>query len=151
MDWWRSKNWINYFLNINNLETFSFLASSNDIKNRAFKDWLSAHNSFGTPLHRYDGELTLGKDQLQYIGIDTKNNNAEFSLIIYKYQIEQIYYGFDDVFHMHESRDLGLYWKPIRIKIVENGIAKNASVWSRASVAPVAEGAQMPAAARAQF
>ena len=107
------------------METFSFLASSDDIKNRTFKDWLSAHNSFGSPLHRYDGELILGKDQLQYIGIDTKNQNAGFSLIIYKYQIEQIYYGFDDVFHMHESRNLGLNWKPIRIKIIENGMEKD--------------------------
>ena len=76
-------------------------------------------------MHRYDGELTLGKDQLHYIGIDTKNNNTEFSVIIYKYQIEQIYYGFDDVFKMSESRSLGMKWKPIRIKIVDNGIEEN--------------------------
>ncbi|OFY86437.1 MAG: hypothetical protein A3F72_11615 [Bacteroidetes bacterium RIFCSPLOWO2_12_FULL_35_15] len=107
------------------METFSFLASSEDLKNRTFQDWLSAHYSFGSPLHRYDGELILSKDQLHYIGIDTKNNNSEFSAIIYKYQIEQIYLGFDDVFTVSESRSLGLKWKPIRIKIVKNGIEEN--------------------------
>lgn len=107
------------------METFSYLASSDDIKNRTFKDWLSAHYSFGSPLHRYDGELTLGKEQLQYIGIDTKNNNAEYTLIIYKYQIEQLYHGFDEIFHMRETRGLGFDWKPIRIKIINDGVEEN--------------------------
>ncbi len=104
------------------METFSFLASANDIKNRTLKDWLSAHYSFGSPLHRYDGELSLSKDQVSYSGIDTKNNNSDFSFVIYKYQIEQIYLGFDDVFKIMESRSLGIHWKPIRLKIIQNNI-----------------------------
>lgn len=38
-------------------------------------------------------------------------------LTIPKYDIEQLYYGFDDCYTKFESRSLGFFWMPIRLTI----------------------------------
>ena len=95
-------------------------AFEEDILSRSWLDWLAAHISFGKPLHRYEGTLTVHDNLLQLTGED-KRTKEDFSLDIYKYQIEQLYLGFDDVFTALETRGLGLTWLPLRILFTNNG------------------------------
>ena len=94
-----------------------------DILNRSWQDWLVAHLSFGKPLHRYEGMLTLYTNTLALIGQDEKTKE-EFSLEIYKREIEQLYLGFDETFNVSETRGLGLTWLPLRLMFTKNGQTK---------------------------
>ena len=91
-----------------------------DILNRSWLDWLDAHFSFGKPLHKYEGMLTLYAYTLELTGQD-KKTKEEFSLEIYKQEIEQLYLGFDDAFNASETRSLGLTWLPLRLIFIKNG------------------------------
>lgn len=85
-------------------------------------DWLAAHVSFGKPLHRYEGMLTLRNNFLQLAGND-KMTKSEFYLEIYKHEIEQLYLGFDEAFSISETRGLvptALGWMPLRISFIKN-------------------------------
>ncbi|MGN6343266.1 MAG: hypothetical protein ACTHML_19970 [Ginsengibacter sp.] len=87
-----------------------------DILNRSWKDWLLAHISFGKPLHRYEGVLTITTNAIELVGED-KNTKQDFFLKIYKNEIEQLYLGFDETFNAAETRSLGLSWLPLRLLI----------------------------------
>lgn len=101
-------------------QTPSLWAFEEDILSRSWLDWLAAHISFGKPLHRYEGTLTVHNNFIQLAGFD-KRNNEEFQLDIYKYEIEQLYLGFDESFSAFETRGLGLTWLPLRILFIKNG------------------------------
>lgn len=92
-----------------------------DILNRSWRDWLVAHLSLGKPLHRYEGMLTLYTNTIELIGQDIKTTE-EFSLVLFKQEIEQLYLGFDKAFNASESRSLGLSWLPLRLAFMKNGI-----------------------------
>jgi hypothetical protein len=90
-----------------------------DILNRSWLDWLTAHLSLGKPLHRYEGTLTLYANTLELIGQD-KKTKEDFSLEVYKQEIEQLYLGFDEAFNASETRSLGLTWLPLRLLFSKN-------------------------------
>ena len=91
-----------------------------DILNRSWRDWLVAHLSLGKPLHRYQGMLTLYTNTLELIGQDIKTTE-DYTLVIYKQEIEQLYLGFDETFNVSETRSLGLSWLPLRLTFKRNG------------------------------
>jgi hypothetical protein len=95
-------------------ESLAFLSFSEDIRERTFLDWLETHISTAQPLHRYKGLLKLDRDKISFYGTERKTGN-DFRLLIYRYEILQLYHGFDDVFTALETRNLGLSWKPLRI------------------------------------
>lgn len=90
-----------------------------DIINRSWQDWIAAHLSFGKPLHRFEGTLSLYTNTLELIGQD-KNTKDGFSLEIYKQEIEQLYLGFDEAFDVSETRTLGLTWLPLRLMFTKD-------------------------------
>ena len=100
-------------------ETPALWTFEEDILNRSWQDWLAAHLSFGKPLHRYEGMLTLYTNTLVLNGQD-KKTKEEFSLQIYKGEIEQFYLGFDGTFNASETRSLGLTWLPLRLMFTKN-------------------------------
>jgi hypothetical protein len=92
----------------------AFLSFLDDVRNRSLSDWLEAHTSLMQPLHRYKGHLSLDREKLSFFGNEKKTGN-ELRINIYRYEILQLYLGFDDAFTIMESRNLGLLWKPFRI------------------------------------
>jgi hypothetical protein len=106
------------------METPVLWAFAEDVKTRTWADWLLAHTSFLKPLHRYEGMLTIHADRLQFVGWD-KRNAKEVSLEIYKYQITQLFHGFDKVFSIMETRGLGLGGWPLRVTFMQNNSEEN--------------------------
>ncbi len=102
-------------------ESLAFLSFSEDIRQRTFFDWLDAHISTAQPLHRYKGLLKLDRDKISFYGTEKKTGN-DFRLFIYRYEILQLYHGFDDVFTALETRNLGLSWKPLRISFTREKV-----------------------------
>jgi len=103
-------------------QTPALWAFEEDSLSRSWMDWLAAHVSFGKPLPRYEGILTLRNNFLQLAGND-KRTKSEFYLEIYKHEIEQLYLGFDEAFSISETRGLGstaLSWMPLRISFIKN-------------------------------
>ncbi len=81
----------------------SLLAFEEDIKNRSFLDWLKAHTSGFKPLHRYEGELKVNREEISFKGRDVKRD-SDFQLKISLRQIADVHYGFDQVFKGREER-----------------------------------------------
>lgn len=104
-------------------ETTTLWAFEEDILTRSWLDWLKAHTSFLKPLHRYEGCLTILPDKLILTGIDIRTGK-EISLDIYRYQIGQLYLGFDKSYNALESRGLGLTWLPLRMTFTQKGAEK---------------------------
>jgi hypothetical protein len=104
-------------------ETTTLWAFEEDILKRSWLEWLEAHTSFLKPLHRYEGQLTILPDKLNLKGID-KRTEEEISLDIYRYQIGQLYLGFDKSYNALESRGLGLTWLPLRMTFTQNRVEK---------------------------
>ena len=100
----------------------SLWAFEEDILSRSWVDWLVAHVSLGKPLHRFEGMLTVHDNFIQLTGKD-KRTKQDFYLQIVKYEIEQLYLGFDEIFCTSETRGLGispLSWLPLRISFTKN-------------------------------
>lgn len=95
-----------------------------DIINRSWLQWLSAHISFGKPLHRYEGILKIHANALVLEGQDIKNQE-DIILEIDKWQIEEVYYGFDETFRASDTRGLGLTWLPVRLTLNTNSESRN--------------------------
>lgn len=90
----------------------------NEFKQRSLFDWLISHTSGALPPHRYRGEIEITDKFLQFRGVDTKlNSDSEFSIL--KGTIEEVYYGYDEVFNVYQTRGLGLSWAPVRIKFTD--------------------------------
>lgn len=105
------------------METSVLWAFEEDILSRNWLDWLEAHTSFLKPLHRYEGVMTIFPERLNFDGVD-KRTHKEVSLDIYKYQIEQLYLGFDKTFNAMETRSFGLAWLPLRVMFEQDGSEK---------------------------
>jgi hypothetical protein len=99
------------------MEISALWAFEEDIQSRSWLDWLKAHTSFLQPLHRYEGHLTVYADNLHFSGID-KRTKEEVTFDIYKYQLLQLYLGFDKTFNLSETRGLG-FWLPLRITFLQ--------------------------------
>jgi hypothetical protein len=99
------------------IQTPALWAFEEDILTRSWLDWLTAHTSFLKPLHRYEGLMSILSDRLSFFGKD-KRTSTDFSLNIYKYQIEQLYLGLDETFNMMETR--GVMWLPLRLTFMQN-------------------------------
>lgn len=95
-----------------------------DILNRSGLEWLSAHISFGKPLHRYEGTITINENSLLLEGFDNRQK-VEVSFEIFKGQMVQLYHGFDKSFTALETRNLGLSWYPLRITFQTDSGNKN--------------------------
>lgn len=99
------------------------LAYDEDVVNRSLIDWIKIHTIAALPLHRYKGTLYLKSTHLEFEGIDNKKK-LDVHLIIPKHEVAGIYYGFDTVYSGFETRNMGLLWKPLRLKI-KSGIEEN--------------------------
>jgi len=115
----RKPNVIGNLIKNTTVETSVLWAFEEDILSRNWLDWLTAHTSFLKPLHRYEGVMTIFSDRLNFGGAD-KRTHKEVSLDIYKYQIEQLYLGFDEAFNAMETRSLGLTWLPLRLTFMQD-------------------------------
>lgn len=103
-------------------QTTALWAFEEDILSRSWLGRLAAHISLGKPLHRYEGRLTVHDNFIEMAGKD-KKTKKDFYLEIYKYEIEQLYLGFDEAFTVSETRGLGLTafsWLPLRILFRKN-------------------------------
>lgn len=81
----------------------SLMASEEDIKNRSFIDWIKAHTSFMKPLHRYEGIFEVNDDTIEFLGEDV-NEKKDYTFRIKTADIEDVKYGYDDVFTGWEDR-----------------------------------------------
>ena len=81
---------------------------------------MEAHTSLLKPLHRYEGQMNVLPDKLTFSGKDKRTGDETF-FAIQKYQIEQLYLGFDESYNAMESRGLGLIWLPLRVTFLQNG------------------------------
>jgi hypothetical protein len=102
------------------METNAVWAFEQDIKSRTLLDWIIAHTSFMKPLHRFEGQMTVHADRLQFHGKD-RRRNEEVDFQLFKHQIDQFYLGFDETFSAFETRGLGLGWQPLRINFSQQG------------------------------
>lgn len=105
------------------VETSVLWAFEDDILSRNWLDWLTAHTSFLKPLHRYEGVMTIYPNKLIFLGVD-KRTHKKVSIDIYKYQIGQLYLGFDETFNAMETRGLGLRWLPLRVTFTQDNSEK---------------------------
>ncbi len=95
-------------------------AYAEDIKNRTFMDWLRAHTSYMKPLYRYQGMLTLDEQTLIFHGFD-RNDQSPYRIEIPLHQLQNVHFGFDEVFRRREDRQLGLFkFRPLRLKFTMN-------------------------------
>jgi hypothetical protein len=101
-------------------ETTALWAFEEDILSRSWGDWMEAHTSFLKPLHRYEGQMSILPDKLNFTGIDKRTVENTF-FDIHKYQIVQLYLGFDESYNAMETRGLGLFWLPLRLIFLLNG------------------------------
>lgn len=89
-----------------------------EFKQRSFFDWIISHLSGSLPPHRYKGEIEITNTFIQFNGIDTKlNTRSEF--IIEKSSIEEVYFGYDEIYNVYQTRGFGLSWAPVRIKFID--------------------------------
>lgn len=73
------------------------------------------YHLFKEPPHKYRGKITLGKDALMLKGMDIKRDE-EFGIEIPCEKIEDLLFGFDDVFKRRMS-----ILKPLRIRYQTDG------------------------------
>lgn len=97
----------------------ALLAYKEDIKNTSFKEWLVAHTSFMLPLHKYKGEISLHENVLIFRGLDNKGSQKSEVIVVPLENIQDIHYGFDEVFQRTNDRSLGLFTEPLRITYKE--------------------------------
>jgi hypothetical protein len=103
-----------------NKESTAFLSFQEDISNRSFSDWIEAHISFLKPLHRYEGVIHIDREKLSFYGRE-KKTGMEFQISVFRYEFQQLYLGFDNVFTPWETRSFGMGWKPLRIVFTKEG------------------------------
>lgn len=99
------------------MEAPALLAFEEDIKSQTWLDRMKAHISLMPPLHRYDGFIKLEAGHLLYSGEDTKTGKS-LRFKIDKAQVSQLSLGFDKTYTAFSSKDLGLFWKPLRLRLL---------------------------------
>ncbi|MFQ6080870.1 MAG: ribbon-helix-helix domain-containing protein [Candidatus Bathyarchaeia archaeon] len=93
----------------------AFLTFKEDIEDITLKEWLVAHTSFMLPLHRYKGKISLHEDVLIFRGFDNKSSQKSEVIVVPLENIEDIHYGFDEIFRRTNDRGLGLFTEPLRM------------------------------------
>lgn len=83
-----------------------------EIQNREKNQDLAFQFSFIKPFHKHSGIITLDAKSLQIKGDD--------NLILSLSNLVQLYLGFDDNFTPILSKNLGLFWQPLRLTTQEN-------------------------------
>jgi hypothetical protein len=89
-----------------------------ECKQRKFFDWIISHTSGFLPPHRYKGEIEITDQCIKFFGLDTQLK-TESEFLIERNRIEEIYFGYDEIFNVYQTRGLGLGWAPVRIKFIE--------------------------------
>lgn len=97
----------------------AYLIFSEDFKKRNWIDWLKSHVMGAPPPHRFKGILNFYQDTLTFDGWDAYLQEAT-NFTIRKEYITQIYHGFDTIFNAFQTRNLELFWTPIRLTLREN-------------------------------
>lgn len=93
---------------------------SDEFQQRTFLDWLISHISGSLPPHRYKGEIEITNAFIKFAGTDTQLKTAS-EFLIDRDRIEQVYYGYDEIFNVFQTRGLGTGWAPVRIKFTDAG------------------------------
>ncbi|MGA1872382.1 MAG: hypothetical protein ACMUHY_01800 [Thermoplasmatota archaeon] len=101
-------------------EERTLMAYGDDIRTRSWKDWIRAHTSLAKPVHRYEGEIRLYPDRIEFRGIDSRKDREYFK-VVKKEDVTGIHHGFDRTFGKREDRSLGLGFKPLRITFFDDG------------------------------
>jgi Arc/MetJ-type ribon-helix-helix transcriptional regulator len=98
----------------------ALLAFKEEIEDITLKKWLVAHTSFMLPIHRYKGKISLHENLLIFRGFDKSSHKSQV-IVVPLENIQDIHYGFDEVFQRTNDRGLGLFTKPLRITFKEKG------------------------------
>jgi len=89
-----------------------------DLERRGFLDWLRSHISGVLPPHRYKGGIEITDSYIKFTGTDTRYD-TETDFFVLKKDILEVYHGYDEVFNIFQTRGLGLFWAPVRLKVRE--------------------------------
>ena len=81
-----------------------------EVMNRNLLDNIGAQISGVKPFHRHSGEIILSEDKLYIFGDEA----LEISLA----SIDNIYLGFDEIFPPLLAKNAGLFWQPLRLKLL---------------------------------
>jgi hypothetical protein len=81
-----------------------------EVMNRNLLDNIGAQVSFVKPFHRHSGQIILSEDKLCIFGDEA----LEISLA----SIDNIYLGFDEIFPPLLVKNAGLFWQPLRLKLL---------------------------------
>ncbi|MCJ7698961.1 hypothetical protein MUO56_01750 [Candidatus Bathyarchaeota archaeon] len=79
-----------------------------------------AHTSqpLGTPLHKYEGQLSLEDEGISLVG-ESKDSHKEFRLVVPFGDVSDVYLGWDDV--LRRWKDTRALIKPLRITFENQG------------------------------
>lgn len=66
------------------------------------------HVSFVPPLSRHSGTIILTENNILLEGDESE--------VIPLASIEELYYGFDDLYTASSVKNFGMFWKPLRLK-----------------------------------
>jgi Arc/MetJ-type ribon-helix-helix transcriptional regulator len=96
---------------------------SEEIGQKDFLDWFSAHTSFMLPIHHYRGELRVFDDALVFYGKNTKTDKTEISAVSFQ-NIKSVYLGFDGTYKRRETLGGFDHEAPLRIEYKDNNSTK---------------------------
>ena len=82
-----------------------------EIQNRPRNQDLAFQFSFIKPFHRHSGSILLDQESIQIKGDD--------NLILPLSQLAQLYLGFDEIYTPILSKNVGLFWQPLRLTTEE--------------------------------
>jgi hypothetical protein len=100
------------------LKVQALIMFQEDFQKRSFFDWVVSHITGSLPPHRYAGNIEITDKCIRFIGYDTKQKcNAEFILL--KERIREVFYGYDKIYNIFQTRGLGLMWAPVRLKFTD--------------------------------
>lgn len=79
-----------------------------EIREMAYNDrFTSRHFSFVSPLSNHSGTIKLTEEEIILTGDE--------NLVVPLGSIEQLYYGFDELYTPASVKNFGAFWKPLRI------------------------------------
>lgn len=80
-----------------------------EIKNMKYNERFTIrHFSFTPPLSRHSGTILLTENAIVLDGDE--------NLVVPLETIEQLYYGYDDLYTAASVKNFGVFWKPLRIR-----------------------------------
>ena len=97
----------------------ALILEQTDLIKKSFFEWLFSHFSGSLPPHRYHGKIEVRDRLLTFEGTDNKTDD-NVNLIINKEHITEVYYGYDDLYNIFQTRGFGSVWSPVRIKVSDD-------------------------------